>query len=74
MTFDENSSPFLSFLDYSYWLVKDLELAFRDAAMSTPDKKTARLKMFINWLVLQQENLLMLTAVLLWCHQLPFEW
>ena len=26
------------------------------------------------WLVLQQDNLLMLTAVVLWCHQLPFKW
>ena len=48
--------------------------------MSTPEKKTARLFKFdgpwrcLNWLVLQQENLLMLTAVLLWCHQLPFKW
>ena len=28
----------------------------------------------LHWLVLQRENLLMLTAVLLWCQQLPFEW
>ena len=50
--------------------------------MSTPEKKTARLFKsesdgpwrFLNWLLLQQENLLMLTAVLLWCHQLPFKW
>ena len=47
---------------------------------SAPEKKTARLFKSdgpwrcLNWLVLQQENLLMLTAVLLWCHQLPFEW
>ena len=32
VTFDEKSSPFLRFLDYSYWPVKDLELALRDAA------------------------------------------
>ena len=30
--FDENSSPLLSFQDNSYWPVKDLELALRDAA------------------------------------------
>ena len=47
--------------------------------MSTPKKIPARLFKSdgpwrcLNWLVLQQENLLMLTAVLLWCHQLPFE-
>ena len=50
--------------------------------MSTPEKITARLFKSesdgpwrcLNWLLLQQENLLMLTAVLLWCHQLPFKW
>ena len=31
-TFDETSSPFLKFLDYSYWPVRDLELVLRDAA------------------------------------------
>ena len=39
VTFDENSSPFLRFLDYSYWPVKDLELAFRDAANVHTGKK-----------------------------------
>ena len=52
--------------------------------MSTHDtglkKKPARLfksegpSRCLNWLVLQQENLLMLTAVLLRCRQLPFVW
>ena len=45
-------------------------------------KKNARLfksesdgpRRCLNWLLLQQQNLLMLTAVLLWCHQLPFKW
>ena len=32
VTFDENSLPFLRFLDYSYWPVRDLELVLRDAA------------------------------------------
>ena len=66
VTFDENSSPLLRFLDYSYWPVRDLELVLRDAANVHTGKKTARLfKSDLNWLVLQQENLLMLTAVLL---------
>ena len=39
VNFDENSSPFLSFLDYSYWPVKDLELALRDAANVHTGKK-----------------------------------
>ena len=44
VAFDENFSPFLSFLDYSYWPVEDLELAFRDAAnVHTGKKRSARL-------------------------------
>ena len=44
VNFVENSSPFLSFLKYSYWPVKDLELAFRDAAnVHTGKKRSARL-------------------------------
>ena len=44
----ENSSPFLRFLDYSYWPLADLELALRDAAnvqtgKKKNGKKTARL-------------------------------
>ena len=43
-TFDENSSPFRRFLDYSYWPVRDLELVLRDAAnVHTGKKKTVRL-------------------------------
>lgn len=42
-TFDENSSPFLRFLDYSYWPVRDLELVLRDAANVHTGKKNARL-------------------------------
>ena len=58
--------------------------------MSTPEKKkiiiknkkTARLLKSesngpwkcLKWLLLQQESLLMLTAVLLWCHQFLFKW
>ena len=41
--FDENSSPFLRFLDYSYWPVRDLELVLRDAANVHTQKKTDRL-------------------------------
>ena len=37
------SSPFLRFLDYSYWPVRDLELVLRDAANVHTGKKTARL-------------------------------
>ena len=83
VTFDENSSPFLRFLNYSYWPFWDLELVLRVAANVHTGKKTARLFKSesdgpwscFNWLLLQQENLLMLpTAVLLWCHQLPFKW
>ena len=82
VTFDENSSPFLKFLDYSYWPVRDLELVLRDAANVHTGEKTARLFKSesdgpwrcLNWLLLQQENLLMLTAVLLWCHELRFKW
>ena len=32
VTFDEKSSPFPRFVDYSYQPVKDFELALRDAA------------------------------------------
>ena len=39
LQFDENSSPFLRFLDYSYWPVRDLQLVLRDAANATPEKK-----------------------------------
>ena len=73
--FVENSSPFLRFLDYSYWPVRDLELALRDAANVHTVKKNTRLfksdeDVKTGW----QENLLMLTAVLFWCHQLSFKW
>ena len=44
VTFDENSSPFLRLLDYSYWPFRDLVLVLRDAAnVHTGKKKTARL-------------------------------
>ena len=39
VTFDVNSSPFLRFLDYSYWPVRDLELVLRDAANVHTGKK-----------------------------------
>ena len=72
VNFDKNSLPFLSFRDYSYWPDKDREPAPRDAANVHTGKKNTPLGC-LN-LMLQQENLLMLTAVLLWCHQLPFVW
>ena len=39
ISFDDCSSPSVSFLDYRYWPVKDLELAFRDAANVHTGKK-----------------------------------
>ena len=44
VTFDENSSPILRFLDYSYWPVRDLELALRDAANVHTGKKKKKKK------------------------------
>ena len=39
ITFDDNSSPFVSFVDYRYWLFKDLELALTEMLqMFTPEK------------------------------------
>ena len=71
VNFVENSSPFLSFLKYSYWPVKDRELEPREAANVHTWKKAP---LGCLNLILQRKNLLMLTVVLLWCHQLPFEW
>ena len=41
VTFNENSLPFLRFLDYSYWPVRDLELVLRDAANVHTGEETA---------------------------------
>ena len=39
ITFDDNSSPVVSFLDYPYWLVNNLELILRDAVNVHTRKK-----------------------------------
>ena len=40
VTFDENSSPFLRFLDYSCWLVRDLKLVGRRCCKYPQRKKS----------------------------------
>ena len=68
---------FLRFLDYNYWPVRDVELALRDAANVHTGKKKPLgcLNLIVLACVTARENsLLMLTAVLHWCQQLPFKW
>ena len=70
----------MSFLDYRYWPVKDLELAPAEMLLMFTPGKTARLFTSdapwrcSNWLVIQQEpefaDVDCSTALLLWCHQL----